>query len=106
MPDIAPPDPFGDRKVPGGIYADCFDAFSRDSDSMSQLDYYADFIGETNPWPPNRFATQFIRPSNPDRELVVTFFGEVLSPLDGTGLGARGGSALKRNQVCLRPLCH
>ena len=90
---------FADRNAPGGVYAKCFDDFSRHRDSLSQLDFMADFHGLTNPWPPDRFVTQFFRPDDHDHDLVVTAFGEVLGDNEGTGFGARGGSALKRSQV-------
>lgn len=90
---------FAARNGPDGIYARCFDDFSTHPDSLSQLDFMADFHGVTNPWPPNRFVTQFFRPAELDHDLVVTIFGEVLDDNEGTGLGARGGSALKRSQV-------
>lgn len=100
---------FDERNDPGGVYATCFRNFTRDADSLSQLEYYADFIGETNLWPlvQNRFVSRFFRPSEPDNDLVVTLFGEVLDEREGTGLGARGGSALKRTQVShLPPHCY
>lgn len=94
---------FDERNEPDSIYATCFEDFTHDDDSLSQLEYYADFIGETNPWPPvpNRFVTHFFRPSDLDNDLTVTLFGEVLDENEGTGLGARGGSALKRIKVSL-----
>ncbi|KAF9786783.1 hypothetical protein BJ322DRAFT_673449 [Thelephora terrestris] len=96
MTETVPGMSFQDRNDPGGVYAICYEEFSEGGDSLSQLEFKEDFVGETNPWLPDRFATSFHRPSNPDQELVVTLFGEVLDESDGTGLGAKGG--LKRTQ--------
>lgn len=92
---------FDKRNTPGGIYATCFDKFSKHHDSLSQLDFPPDFRGQTSEWPPDRFATQFFRPNDPDHELVVVLFGEVLDGCDGTAVGARGSSALKHDRVSL-----
>lgn len=100
MDDNLPVMSFEERGLPHGIYSTCYRDFCLDLDSsLSQLDYPMDFFGETNPWPPNRFATRFFRPNDAHDELVVTLFGEVLDESCGTGLGARGGSAFKRSQV-------
>ncbi|KAF9787360.1 hypothetical protein BJ322DRAFT_1019792 [Thelephora terrestris] len=96
MTETVPGMSFQDRNDPGGVYAICYEEFSEGGDSLSQLEFKEDFVGETNPWLPDHFATSFHRPSNPDQELVVTLFGEVLDESDGTGLGAKGG--LKRTQ--------
>lgn len=66
----------------------------------------ADFREETHSWPPNRFATNFFRPGDAEEPLVVMLFGEILDEDAGTGLGAKGGSALKRSQVNLSQLRH
>lgn len=97
---------FEDRNAPGGVYSQCFDNFTRHPDSLSQLDFITDFHGETRPWPPDRFVTDFYRPGNYDQNLVVAAFGEVLDDYEGTGFGAKGGSALKRSQVKYFTLCH
>lgn len=104
--DTLPLSPFEERNAPGGVYDTCFENFNRDNDSLSQLKYYADFIGETNPWPPHRLITRFIRPSNYENDLLVMLFGEVLDEKEGTGLGARGGSVLKRPFVSFLMLCY
>jgi len=91
---------FGARCTPGGVYASCFEQFSNDGDSLAHLDYTADFIAETEPWSGTSdcFTTRFHHPFS-EQQLAVTLFGEVLDEHECTGLGAMGGSSLKRGQV-------
>jgi len=101
MPDTPPPDdPFAARRAADGVYSSCFEKFSTAKDSLSQLDFMADFHHETTAWSVTSdcFTTRFLRPFCSD-ELTVTLFGEVLSEINGTGFGAMGGSSLKRDQV-------
>lgn len=102
MPSPSEPD----EPPNSGAYATCYKLFSCHHDSLSQLDFMADFREETNSWPPGRFVTSFFRPSDPEEELIVALFGEVLDEDAGTGLGVKGGSALKCTGVNLSQLHH
>jgi len=72
----------------------------KQEESLSQLDYGKDFINELNVWATNsnNFTTRFLRPDNPDKDLTITLFGEVLGENVGTALGA-AGSSTKRDKV-------
>ena len=89
---------FEGRAVAGGVYDTCFETFSEPFESLSQLDIGEDFVYKTEEWPPNRFSTRFCRPDD-STDITITLFGEVLGEADGTGLGARGGSSVKRSDV-------
>lgn len=106
MPDNPLPDvSFEGRAAQDGVYDTCFRDFTQGSDSLSQLDINEGFFHETNDWPPDRFVTRFYPATNADSDLTVTLFGEVLDESDGTGLGARGGSSVKRTDVSLLTSC-
>lgn len=94
--------PFQPRSVPDGVYASCYNDFSNGTDSLSQLDYPADFLEHTEPWvdSSDKFTTHFMRSLNePPTELTITLFGEVLDGREGTALGAMGSATLRNNEV-------
>ena len=106
MPDTFLPDTsFEERNAtPDGAYVKCFDEFTRDANSLSQLEYYSDIMGATKPWNPHGFATEFYNPAEPERENVVTLFGEVLDEREGTRLGSRTEEILSLVRVSLHNL--
>lgn len=102
MPNPSEPD----EPPISGAYATYYKEFSCHHDSLSQLDFMVNFRKETNSWPLNRFVTSFFHPSDPEEDLVVMLFGEVLDEDARTGLSAKGRSASKLNQVNLSQLHH
>jgi hypothetical protein len=90
-----------------GVYASCYDRFSTNAESLCQFDYPEDFATTIEPWnyPPDTFTTHFTLPGDQSTEIKVMLFGEVLSEIEGTALGAMGGSSLKRDQVSDATLC-
>lgn len=105
--------PFAYRRTPNGVYASCFEKFSGDPDSLSQLHYPADFTVEADPWAdnPDNFTSHFTRAGHDSsNDLSITLFGEVLGEREGTALGAKGN---KRTSVtsmfsfmCVKLLTH
>lgn len=101
-----PDDLFQHRTTAGGVYSSCFDRFLTGEESLSQLEFPADFNGVTEPWDfaPNTFTTNFTHPQDETTEFSVTLFGEVLDEIEGTALGATGSS--KRGRVSHFTLDH
>lgn len=82
---------FSARSLPTGIYTVYCPKAKEDELSLAKITPNNISITTSGPWGGNNFTTRFHRRDAKD-ELAVNFFGEILSPANGTGMGALGGT--------------
>lgn len=90
------------RATPNGLYERYVDKATADTQSLAVINPTTSlFPSRSRPWGGGKYTTRFYLSPNHSREseACIRLVGEVLSPENGTKMGALGGSHLRPGDV-------